>query len=197
MAAATAAALFSTITPPDRRRAYPRLARGAVIFRNGTFTKRNIPMRPNATDYLTSNYFKGVALEPDVIIETKIVSVRDREFDDGPKVIVYTDYQGKGLVLNQTKLQTLISAYGLNYDNWIGKTILIKRGTTMYGADKVACVEIEAVVAERIGADKRPALEGSRRGSTDIRSGKGAWNDAPSPDDAPDGPKALDDDIPY
>lgn len=160
-------------------------------------------MRPNATDYLTSNYFKGVALEPDVIIETKIVSVRDREFDDGPKVIVYTDYQGKGLVLNQTKLQTLISAYGLNYDNWIGKTILIKRGTTMYGADRVACVEIEAVTAERIGADKRPVIEGPQRGSTNIRSGRGAWDgpkrtwdDAPSPEPDDPGPKPNDD-IPY
>jgi hypothetical protein len=78
--------------------------------------ERNSPM-PLATDFLNSNYFRAEDLDPNVVIETTIVSVRPREFEDGSKLVVYTDHQGKGVVLNQTRLKALITAFGPNFDN--------------------------------------------------------------------------------
>ena len=45
----------------------------------------------NANDFLNSNFFKGEGIEPNVRIETTIASWRSREFDDGIKLVVYTD----------------------------------------------------------------------------------------------------------
>ena len=163
-------------------------------------------MSTDMTKYITSNYYRAEDIPPNVLIETTIVSIRDREFDENGetkvKPIIYTD-QGKALVLNQTRLQALIAGFGHNDDNWIGRTILISRGRATYGTKEVAAVHVEAVVAERIGAEKRPTLEAStnaqpsQRGSTDIRSGKGAWDDGPPPESAPDGSNDPNDDIPF
>ncbi len=105
------------------------------------------------TDFLTSNLLNAAALEPNVKIEATIVSVRPREFEDGTtKAVIYTDYLGKGIVLNQTRLTALIAAFGTNADNLIGKAIIISQGDTTYSGKKVPCVAIEPVVAERIAA---------------------------------------------
>jgi hypothetical protein len=152
----------------------------------------------SATDFLNSNFFTGEGLDRNVRIETKIVSTRSREFEDGLKLVVYTDYLGKGVVYNQTKLKATIAAWGANLDNWIGKTIIISRGTALFSGKPMASVEVEPVVPERIATEQRPSLEEPRRGSIDIRSGKGAWNDpAPPIDRVPDGPDAPDDDMPF
>jgi hypothetical protein len=158
----------------------------------------------NATDYLNSNYYRAEELEPGVLIETTIVSTRGVEFDDGAKLAVYTDNGGKGFVCNQTRLKALIGAFGANLDNWRDKPIVVSRGETLYAGKAVPCIVIEPVVATRIGAEKRPVIEGPQRqprGSTDIRSGKGAWDGpkrgwdgAPEPDSAQSGPN---DDIPF
>jgi hypothetical protein len=118
-----------------------------------------------ATDYLTSNLLNADGLESGVSIEATIVSARPREFEDGEtKLIVYTDYLGKGIVLNQTRLKALIAAYWPNPDNWTGKTIIIKRGTTMYAGKETGCVVIEPVVADRIAAQQqqRPVVTSGR-----------------------------------
>jgi hypothetical protein len=133
-----------------------------------------------ATDYLTSNYMRAEDLESNVCIEATIVSARPREFEDGEtKLVIYVDYQAKGIVLNQTRLKALISAYGANPDNWIGKTIIISRSMTMYAGKDAPCIVIEPVVADRLGAEKRPALEGSRGGSANIRKAVDPNNDIP------------------
>lgn len=70
-------------------------------------------MKKNMTDYLNSNLFNAAGIEPGVRIEATIVSVRDRDFEDGTtKPIIYTDYLGKGIVLNTTRLKALIAAWG-------------------------------------------------------------------------------------
>jgi hypothetical protein len=140
-------------------------------------------MKKSLTDYFNSNLFKAVDLDPDpnVRIEANIVSVRDRDFEDGTtKPIAYTDYLGKGVVLNATRLKAVIAAWGTNPDNLIGKTVLIYRGSTLYQGNKVPCVEVEPVVADRIAAEQKwPALD---HAPIDIRSGKRAWdNGLPEP----------------
>jgi hypothetical protein len=47
----------------------------------------------NANDFLNNNFFRAADIDPNVRIETKIVSWRPREFEDGEtKLAVYTDY---------------------------------------------------------------------------------------------------------
>ena len=150
-------------------------------------------MSSSLTDYLTSNYLKAADLKPDVRIEATIVSVRSVDFEDGTtKPVIYTDYLGKGVVLNQTRLKTLIAAWGPNPDNLIGKTIIISQGSTMYAGEETACGAIKPVGAERIAA--------SPRGVASITSGRSAGlksvEDLP-PADAPEGPNQFDDDIPF
>ena len=82
---------------------------------------------PLATDFLNSNYFRAEDLDPNVLIETTIVDVRPREFDDGTKLVAYTDHQGKGVVLNQGRLATMIAALGVDYTGWPGKQIIIRQ----------------------------------------------------------------------
>jgi hypothetical protein len=169
---------------------------------------------PLATDFLNSNYFAAEDLDPKVLIETAIVSVRPREFEDGErKLVVYTDHQGKGVVLNQTRLKTMIAGFGPNFDGWVGKQIIISQGSTMYSGEPVPAIVVQPVVPTRIAAERRPALEASSPrpiqttrgpitpGSVDIRSGRYAQSDAPPsappPDVCPDGPGDPSDDIPF
>jgi hypothetical protein len=136
----------------------------------------------NMTDYLSSNYIRAEHLTTDVCIEAFIAAVRSREFEDGSVKPVIHIEDGRGVVLNQTRLKTLIGSFGPNSDNWIGKPIIISRGSTLYAGKTVPAVNIEPIVAPRVAAEPRKAI-----GSTDIRSGKGAWDDPPPPthDDCP------------
>jgi hypothetical protein len=118
----------------------------------------------------SSNFFRAEDLRPDTLIKTSIVSVALREFKDGEKAVVYTDFQGKGVVLNVTRAQVLYAAYGLESENWIGKPIIIRLGEEKFEGKKVGAVAIEAMAPTRLGVEQRPALF-ERRGSTTITSG--------------------------
>jgi hypothetical protein len=146
----------------------------------------------NMTKYLNSNLFNAAGIEPGVRIEATIVSIRDREFDGGEtKPVIYTDYLGKGLVLNQTRLKTGIAAWGPNPDNWIDKSIVISRGKTVFKGEETDCVVMEPVVANRIAT----------RGAT--VTAIGGHREPPKPsaapliDNMPGGSGELDDDIPF
>jgi hypothetical protein len=112
------------------------------------------------TEYVTSNYFKAEALEPHVAIEAIIADVRSKEFiEKGEcviKPVVYTE-DGRGLVLNQTRLSVLMTAYGPNSDNWLGKPIRITRGSTTYSGRTVPCVQVEAEATPRIASQPKRA----------------------------------------
>jgi hypothetical protein len=135
-----------------------------------------------------SNYFRAEDLEPGVRIEAEIVSVALREFKDGEKAVVFTDFQGKGVVLNVTRGRVLYAAFGPNDANWIGKTIIIFLGEEKYEGKKVGAVAVEAVGATRIAAQSRAPIS--------ITSGR---RTPPTPpiDRAPDGPGDLNDSIPF
>jgi hypothetical protein len=140
------------------------------------------------TDFINSNYLRAEDLDPNVRIEATIAAVRSREFEDGSvKPVVFLG-DGRGVVLNQSRLKGMIAAYGLESDNWVGRAVVVSRGTTLYQGKSVPAIMVDPVVATRIGAEQRPALEEPRRGSIDIRSGKGSWDDPPPPDryDGPD-----------
>ena len=145
---------------------------------------------PSATDFLNSNYFRAEDLDPSVLIETTIVSVRPRDFDDGShKLVVYTDHQGQGVVLNQTRLKTIIAAFGPNFDNWPGKKIIICQGPTVYSGKPAQAIVVEPVVPTRIAAEPR-------QGRITIESGQRAPAE-PLSEVNPPPISVIDDDIPF
>jgi hypothetical protein len=144
---------------------------------------------PLATDFLNSNYFRAEDLDPNVLIETTIVDVRPREFDDGTKLVAYTDHQGKGVVLNQGRLATMIAALGVDYTGWPGKQIIIRQGSTLYQGKTVPAIVVEPVVPTRIAAKPR-------QGRITIEGGKRALAE-PLSEINPPPINVIDDDIPF
>jgi hypothetical protein len=100
---------------------------------------------PNANDFLPGAFLNAVSIPVGVRISAKITKVEPHKFDDGFKLVVYTDGT-KGVPLNKTRGQVLINAFGQDYANWIGATIVIYRGETRFGGQRVASVEIEAPI---------------------------------------------------
>jgi hypothetical protein len=98
---------------------------------------------PNANDYLPGAFLTAASIPVGARINATITKVEPFKFDKGPKLVVYTDAT-KGIPLNKTRGQVLINAFGLDYVNWIGAMIVIYRGETRYGGQRVASVEIEA-----------------------------------------------------
>jgi hypothetical protein len=147
-------------------------------------------MHTNMNDYLTSNFIKAEDLEEGVIIEARISSVSDREFEEKGQatikpIIRFED--GRGVVLNQTRLREMIKAFGPNPENWVGKTINVLRGTTLYSGRTVPAVEIDVETVPRLEASQpapqlaapetspapEPAPQGAKgRGKITITSGK-------------------------
>jgi hypothetical protein len=151
------------------------------------------------TAYITSNFITGESLEENVRIEATIVGVREHDFEGDVKPTVDLD-DGRRIQLNQERLKALIGGFGPNPANWIGRPIVVSRGTTTYGGKRVACVVVKPVVPTRIGADPKPAIAAQpvRKGSTTIESSLSAPVESPPeqapPPDCYDGP---DDEIPF
>ncbi len=143
----------------------------------------------NMTDFVNSNYIKAEDLAESVCIEAIIVSVQRREFEESgeTKPVVHLE-DGRGVVLNQTRLKAMIRAFGPNSDNWIGKPIMINRGLTVYAGKDVPAVVIEPVVSPRIAVEPR-------QGRVTMESGKSASSE-PSPVYDERNPPPIDDDIP-
>jgi hypothetical protein len=81
-------------------------------------------------------------------------------------------------------LKTIIAAFGPNFDNWPGKKIVIRRGSTVYSGKPTPAIVVEPVVATRIAAEPR-------QGRITVESGKSA----PAKPLLP--VNVIDDDIPF
>jgi hypothetical protein len=99
---------------------------------------------PNANDYLPGAFLNAAAIPPGAHIRAKITKVEPHKFDKDEKLVVSTN-STKGIVLNKGRGQVLINAFGLDYADWIGAEIIIYRGETRFGGQRVASVEIEAL----------------------------------------------------
>jgi hypothetical protein len=118
------------------------------------------------TDYLNGNWYKGEDFEPSLRepslhVEVQIVSWGDQEFEQNGEFITKPTLRfdnGKGLVLNVTNIKTLVSSFGPNPDNLIGKTITLYGKMVPFGDRDVPAVRIKPIVpADRIAA--RPSAE--------------------------------------
>jgi hypothetical protein len=171
---------------------------------------------PLASDFFKSNWINAASLEAGVCYEAIIVSVGPHTFETGEtELTIRLDWKGKAIVLNKTRLEALIEAFGVNYDNWPGQKIAFWLGDTFWQGKPAKCVTIEGIVLDRLEAkpQQRPALGAqrqvidgeSRRGSTEIPSssrGASPWNDSEPPPVDPDDPgprmrEPGEDDIPW
>jgi hypothetical protein len=156
------------------------------------------------TAYITSNFITGDSLEENVRIEATIVGVREHDFGGEVKPTVDLD-DGRRIPLNQTRLKALIGGFGPNPANWIGKTIILSRGTTTYAGKREACVVVEPVIPTRIAADPKPTVAAQPvwKGLTTIESSLSPSVDSPREQAPPVQSEAdydgfdPDDDIPF
>jgi hypothetical protein len=110
------------------------------------------------TDYLNGNWYKGEDFEPSLDVEVKIVSWGDQDFEQNGEFITKPTLRfdnGKGLVLNVTNIKTLVSGFGPNPDNLIGKTITLYGKMVPFGDRDVPAVRIKPIVpVDRIAAQR-------------------------------------------
>jgi hypothetical protein len=150
--------------------------------------------------FLNSNYINASMLEPGVRYEHTITDVDEFTFegDTQPTAILVLDDGEAKLPLNQTRLKKIGVAFGWNEANWVGKQIVVFRGSAPFKGEIVDAVAVEPVVPNRIAAASPHRI--------DNRSAKGGWrDDAPPPPDASqgDGPADRcgepddDDDVPF
>jgi hypothetical protein len=92
-----------------------------------------------------TGFLKATDLTPGVIIEATIAAVSTFEFEDSGEIkptLEFEEDQVQDVVLNQTRLEGLIEAFGVQSENWVGRMIGITQGETRYAGKKVACIEL-------------------------------------------------------
>jgi hypothetical protein len=104
---------------------------------------------------LMSDFLKGCVkaeeLEPGTSVMARITAVDSREFEQGTKGVLFLEvFNGRGLVLNQTNLKTLMAAFGRNSENWVGQDVVVNRTLADFKGKPVPAVRLEAV--------RRPAV---------------------------------------
>jgi hypothetical protein len=114
-----------------------------------------------ASDFLTSNLLRAEDLKPGEIIEATVVSAAPNDFEDGRKLIIRLDVRGGiGIVLNQTRLKTMIGAFGLAYETaWPGNKIRAFQGPEKYGSKPTVTIVIKPIVTDKLKAEQRKAIE--------------------------------------
>ena len=73
--------------------------------------------------------------------------------DERPKLAIKFRGKDKGMVLNKTNAQVIISMHGDDTDSWVGKEIKIFPTTTTFGEDVVDCIRVEQHVEEAFDDD--------------------------------------------
>jgi hypothetical protein len=79
-----------------------------------------------------------------------VVTVEAIEVEEGkkPKPVLFLEGVDRGVVLNKTRYDAMSDITGSpDTDDWCGRKVLVKRGSTNYAGKKVACVELEAAPA--------------------------------------------------
>jgi hypothetical protein len=88
-------------------------------------------MQMKASDFRTG-LLKATNLSG-VPVTVEIVNVTEREFEGARKAVIFTTgFSGRGLTLNQLRLDTLPEAFGDETNDWIGRKISVKRGSAQF-----------------------------------------------------------------
>ena len=75
--------------------------------------------------YFKGRYIKAADLDGSTVVTIK--AVKEEDFEEGPKPVVYFQEMEQGLVLNRTNAGRTVQLYGGDTDGWIGKKIIFKR----------------------------------------------------------------------
>jgi hypothetical protein len=94
-----------------------------------------------------SQYLKAVDLPERSALDLTIDKVKVEEIDDGngtkqEKPVLYFGGKEKGIVLNKTNGETLISNYGDDTDAYPGEPIVLFRSETQFQGKLVPCLRI-------------------------------------------------------
>ena len=98
-----------------------------------------------------------------------------REFEDGTKGVLFLDvFNGRGLVLNQSNLKTLMTAFGRKSENWVGQDVAVNRTLADFKGKPVPAIRLEAVRRPAVTAPAvatTPKLAAARAGTTTFTTG--------------------------
>jgi hypothetical protein len=163
---------------------------------------------------LLTGCVKAEELEPGSSDTAHITAFDSREFEDGTKGVLFLDvFNGRGLVLNQTNLKTLMAAFGRNSENWVGQNVVVNRTLADFKGKPVPAIRLEAVRRSAVTAPAvatTPKLVAAPAGATTFSTGRASPDAVSAPEtpirsDPPpsappptayDGPGEFDDDIP-
>ena len=168
---------------------------------------------------LITGCVKAEELQPGTNYAARITTVDSRQFDDGTKGVIFLDvFNGRGLVLNQTNLKTLMAGFGRKSENWVGRDVVVKRTVADFKGKPVPAIRLEAVrrpavTAPAVAPTPRLVVTPTTRAgttaftsgmaSTDVMSASETPIGSDHPPSAPpptsyDGPAdPADDDIPF
>ena len=123
---------------------------------------------------LLTGCVKAEELEPGYSDTAHITSFDSREFEDGTKGVLFLDvFNGRGLVLNQSNLKTLMTAFGRKSENWVGQDVVVNRTLADFKGKPVPAIRLEvrcpAVTAPAVATT--PKLAGARAGTTTFTTG--------------------------
>ena len=74
-----------------------------------------------------------------------IASIAQEEVAGEKKIIMRFDEKEQGLVLNKTNAAICAEAFGVEMDDWVGKTVVLRQGRTPFNGKMVPCIRVEPV----------------------------------------------------
>lgn len=84
----------------------------------------------------------GEKIGAEMVVTIKGVDRKEVGAEKVTKGVVYFQEVSRGLVLNKTNSRTIAALYGLDTDNWIGKSITIYRSETSMQGKTVPCIRV-------------------------------------------------------
>ena len=96
----------------------------------------------NVFKVVPPTYLNAAGLGDQEIRDT-IGRVSAVEFDRGErKVVVNLANDGRGVILNRTNLETIVTAYGPETDDWVGKPVIVRAEPTTFQGRKMQGVRV-------------------------------------------------------
>jgi hypothetical protein len=99
--------------------------------------------------FFAQNFYRAEELDENGVTAT-IVRVETQTFNERGRNItrpILDLDNGRAVVCNQKRGQTMIDAFGKNGNGWVGRTIRVWQGETFFEGRKVPCIEIGPVVS--------------------------------------------------
>lgn len=107
------------------------------------------------SEVFQSTYLKAPDLQSREI-ELQIERTEMVELDGKDKMVVFFTGKERGLVLNKTNADFIVSLYGDDTVNWAGRSVVLYPTRTSYQGGMVDCIRVKGQVSQVAGADDIP-----------------------------------------